>query len=327
MKILSYDNICELAFDYRNIETFGPNTETPCLTIQLDRQVPKYVSDFLKTMPCPVIGLGPDAFHADCDVCLPDTRKLSRIFKNIAKTPYAAMVLVQHLRASQTQSVEHALMAESLAYGVVQNGSEFKRWLETRSHAHVPPKEHTQVAVNISDNILNITLTDPTHRNAISKDTRDALCDAFDIAGLDETIREIVFSGSGRTFSAGGDLAEFGTISDPTSAHWIRSLRQPANRLAQLRQKLVIHVNGAAIGAGAEMAAFGRTVTATSHAWFQLPELKYGLLPGAGGTVSLPRRIGRQRTAYMALSMERIRARRALEWGLIDAISDAPPDI
>ena len=68
------------------------------------------------------------------------------------------------------------------------------------------------------------------------------------------------------------------------------------------------------------MAAFAGRVEARADSWFQLPELKYGLLPGAGGTVSLPRRIGRQKTAYMALSMRRISASLALEWGLVDAI-------
>ena len=65
---------------------------------------------------------------------------------------------------------------------------------------------------------------------------------------------------------------------------------------------------------------FGSHVTASPKAWFQLPELKYGLIPGAGGTVSLPRRIGRQRTAYLALSMKKISAQTALHWGLIDDI-------
>ncbi len=81
-----------------------------------------------------------------------------------------------------------------------------------------------------------------------------------------------------------------------------------------------MHVQGAAIGAGAEIAAFGSHITAAPRAWFQLPELKYGLIPGAGGTASITARIGRQRTAYMALSMARIPARTALTWGLVDAI-------
>jgi enoyl-CoA hydratase/carnithine racemase len=63
-------------------------------------------------------------------------------------------------------------------------------------------------------------------------------------------------------------------------------------------------------------------VSAAPDAFFELPELAMGLVPGAGGTASLPRRIGRQRTAWLALSGERIDARTALRWGLVDAIED-----
>jgi enoyl-CoA hydratase/carnithine racemase len=68
------------------------------------------------------------------------------------------------------------------------------------------------------------------------------------------------------------------------------------------------------------MVAWARRIVAAPDAWFQLPELAMGLLPGAGGCVSISRRIGRQRTALMLLSSKRIPARVALDWGLIDAI-------
>jgi enoyl-CoA hydratase/carnithine racemase len=61
-------------------------------------------------------------------------------------------------------------------------------------------------------------------------------------------------------------------------------------------------------------------VVASEDAWFQLPELSMGLIPGAGGTLSLPRRIGRQRTAWLALSGVRLDAATALRWRLVDAI-------
>ena len=81
-------------------------------------------------------------------------------------------------------------------------------------------------------------------------------------------------------------------------------------------------MGGACVGAGVEMAGFARRITATKAAWFQLPELAMGLLPGAGGCVSLVRRIGRQRTAWMILSGKRISARQALDWGLVDSLVD-----
>jgi enoyl-CoA hydratase/carnithine racemase len=88
-----------------------------------------------------------------------------------------------------------------------------------------------------------------------------------------------------------------------------------------------VHVQGACVGAGLEMAAFAARLIATPEAWFQLPELAMGLIPGAGGCVSVPRRIGRQRAALMFLSGRRINAATALRWGLIDAIEHAPPQV
>ena len=80
------------------------------------------------------------------------------------------------------------------------------------------------------------------------------------------------------------------------------------------------YLNGPAIGAGLELAAFAHEVTAHPKAWTQLPEIRMGLIPGAGGTVSVSRRIGRHKTAYMVLSGKRINAETAYKWGLIDNI-------
>jgi enoyl-CoA hydratase/carnithine racemase len=66
--------------------------------------------------------------------------------------------------------------------------------------------------------------------------------------------------------------------------------------------------------------SFASRVEATQDAWFRLPEIGMGLVPGAGGTVSITRRIGRWRTAYLALSGARLDADTALKWGLVDAI-------
>ncbi|MFN3798403.1 MAG: enoyl-CoA hydratase/isomerase family protein, partial [Sphingobium yanoikuyae] len=76
------------------------------------------------------------------------------------------------------------------------------------------------------------------------------------------------------------------------------------------------------VGSGLEMAAFAGQITASADAWFHLPELAMGIIPGAGGCVSLSRRIGRQRAALMILSGKRINARTALGWGLVDTIMD-----
>jgi enoyl-CoA hydratase/carnithine racemase len=100
----------------------------------------------------------------------------------------------------------------------------------------------------------------------------------------------------------------------------VRTTRSAARLLARLSDRVEARVHGACVGAGIELAAFAGRVVASEDAWFQLPELAMGLVPGAGGTVGLPRRIGRQRTAWLALTGARIGAAEAVEWGLVDLL-------
>jgi len=324
--IMRATQLHKLAASQPNRDGFGPDTQRQFITFELSGVNPALAS-WLRELPCPVIGITADAqcsndLRQACDVILPNERKLQIFAHNINQAPLAAMVFVQHLRASETLSLQDRLTAESLAYGVLQNGPEFDAWLKTYEGRALPETPDPFVTINIDNTLLNITLNHPQARNTIGTHMRDALCEALNLAIINTDISQITLTGKGPTFSIGGALEEFGQVSDSATAHWIRSLRLPAWYLARLSDKLRVHVNGAAIGAGAEIAAFGHYVTASSKAWFQLPELKYGLIPGAGGTASIPARIGRQKTAYMALSMAKINAQTALEWGLIDEILD-----
>ena len=149
---------------------------------------------------------------------------------------------------------------------------------------------------------------------------RDSLCRALDLAAGDPSLSTITLRGAGPDFSSGGDLTEFGLAADPALAHLVRSARSPGLRLSALRAKLVARLHGACIGAGIELPAFAGTVLADPDSRFQLPELAMGLIPGAGGTVSIPRRIGRHRTAWLAMSGTSLDAGRALAWGLVDRL-------
>ena len=149
---------------------------------------------------------------------------------------------------------------------------------------------------------------------------RDALVEGVRTAVGDASITEVILRGAGPAFCSGGDLDEFGTLPDPATAHAIRSTRNAGRLLSHCSDRLRAELQGACVGAGIELAAFARRVTASGDAFFQLPEVAMGLIPGAGGTVSIPRRIGRQRTAYLALSGLPIDAATAHRWGLIDEI-------
>ena len=171
----------------------------------------------------------------------------------------------------------------------------------------------------------SVTLDRPARHNAFSAQMRDELLAALDVAKLDPTVVEVVLRGAGPSFCAGGDLAEFGTTPDPATAHLVRVARSAGlavNGLVvdRLGARVRVELHGACIGAGIEIPAFAETVVATPDAWFRLPELSMGLVPGAGGTVSIPRRIGRWRTAWLLLTGRDLAAATALEWGLVDVV-------
>ncbi|WP_310226342.1 enoyl-CoA hydratase/isomerase family protein [Sphingobium xenophagum] len=318
--ILSADALALLAASHPAPEDFGPRSERPCLAFALAGS-DAGLADWLCGLPCPVVGVGAGPLASACDVVLADETGLAAIIANVAVRPFAAMLLVQQLRLSEQLPMAAALTAESLAFATIQRGGEFLAW---RAGAPAAPSHADEagppVIVEMEGSRLMLRLNRPARFNAVNVAMRDALYEVLRVALLDPAITTIQLSGAGRCFSVGGDVAEFGLSHDVAEAHWVRTLRLPATLLAQLAPRVTAHVHGAVVGAGVEMAAFAGRVEARADSWFQLPELKYGLLPGAGGTVSLPRRIGRQKTAYMALSMRRIPASLALEWGLVDAI-------
>lgn len=269
--------------------------------------------------PFPLIGMDPAAVMADAIVEAPASAE--GLIAQVTARPHAAAVAVQLLRAIEDMPLASALATESLAYGLLQGSAEHADWLAglTRTVAG-----EGRVLLVRKGGVLTVTIDRPEARNAIDRAIRDALFEALTLAGLDPDISEVRLRSTGGAFSVGADLAEFGTTRDPATAHAIRSRTLPAHAILGCAGKLDVHIQGACIGAGLEMAAFARRVTASPRAWFQLPELAMGLIPGAGGCVSVSRRIGRRRTALMILSGRRVSARTALAWGLIDAIMDDP---
>jgi hypothetical protein len=231
--------------------------------------------------------------------------------------PLASQMLVEVLRATEVLPVEHGLVTESLAYSALLTGREFGAWLAARGPRPLPPTGDEPVLLERNGDELLITLNRPERHNAFAAAMRDALVDALEV-GLADPLLRVRLRGAGQAFSTGGDLDEFGTTPSPATAHEIRLERSPGRLLDALGDRVTVEVHGACIGAGVELAAFGHRVVARRHTFFQLPEVAMGLIPGAGGTVSVTRRIGRHRTAWLALSGERIGVPTALDWGLVD---------
>jgi enoyl-CoA hydratase/carnithine racemase len=234
------------------------------------------------------------------------------------RNPAAAAACVR-LLAELPESTEDGLVAESLAYAELQAGREFTAWLGERGPTEPEPSPDPVLLHRDGDH-LTITLHRPAWHNALDVAMRDALCEAFALVAADPSLT-VTLRGAGPSFCSGGDLREFGTFPDPVSAHAIRLERLPARGLAAVGQRVRAQVHGSCVGAGIELAAFCHHVVADPATTFRLPEVSMGLVPGQGGTVSLPRRIGPQRTAWLALSGRSIDAPTALDWGLVDEVA------
>lgn len=272
---------------------------------------------------CPVIGIGSSAhpLAPDLDAVVGSPQAALPLLKAATAQPRAAAVLTQLLRLLPSLDLRHGLVAESLAYAVLQASEAHRDWIAARPVA--PVREPGRVRLDRdAKNVLTVRLDRPWAGNAIDRPMRDALHEAFALANADPTIARVVLEANGKTFSLGAELAEFGTTTDPSEAHRIRGLTLPAGEAWHCADRLEARIDGACVGAGLELAAFAHRVTATRRSWFQLPELAMGVLPGAGGCVSVSRRIGRQRTLLMVLSGRRVSAAQALEWGLVDTLVD-----
>lgn len=238
-----------------------------------------------------------------------------------AANPHAVLVLAGLLRRTGSLPLAAALDAESFAYSTLLGGSEFRRWLDARERGPLPPAAaDPQVLVGRDGATLFLTLNRPERRNAYGREMRDALVSALLVAELDPSITRVHIDGAGSAFCAGGDLDEFGATPDLATAHFVRTRAGAGLSLHRLAERTEVLVHGACVGAGIELPAFAGRIRARPHTTFRLPELGMGLIPGAGGTVSIPRRIGRWRTLYLALSGRSINVTQAREWGLVDAI-------
>ncbi len=272
---------------------------------------------------CPLIAVGAPSHKMAqlADIVIEPPMTLQAVAAAILAHPKAAAVTVLLLREIPALSDAQALHMESLAYAVLQSGAEHVAWRSAQKSRFLPPDEAPVLLLDREGDALNLTLNRPQAGNSIHRPLRDALREALELALADEAIKTVHVRGSGKAFSLGAELAEFGTLADPAAAHLIRAETLGAPLLAQLKDRLIVHIQGACVGSGLEIAAWGSRVIASEKSWFQLPELSMGILPGAGGCVSLTRKIGRQRAGLLFLSGRKIHARTALAWGLADQLT------
>src|SRR6266705_3766883 len=152
--------------------------------------------------------------------------------------------------------------------------------------------------------------------NALSQHVRKGLHDGIKQATADGAVQAIVIVCAGRTFIAGADITEFGKPPSEPSLHSVLDLIEGAPK------PVVSAIHGSALGGGLEVTLACHYRVGVKGARFGLPEVKLGILPGAGGTQRLPRVVGVEKGLQMMVSGDPIGADEALRAGLIDEIVD-----
>ncbi len=171
--------------------------------------------------------------------------------------------------------------------------------------------------LTIEGEIALLTVNSPPV-NALSAAVRQGIVDGMARAVADPAVRGIVLACAGRTFIAGADITEFGRPPQEPSLHAVIKAIEASPK------PVVAAIHGTALGGGLETALGCHYRVAVPSARLGLPEVKLGLLPGAGGTQRLPRVVGVPQALEMVTSGAPVGAKQALDKGLVDAL--APED-
>ncbi|MCZ6844180.1 MAG: enoyl-CoA hydratase-related protein [SAR324 cluster bacterium] len=174
-----------------------------------------------------------------------------------------------------------------------------------------------------ADHVRRITLNRPDVMNALNTEMGLELREFFRQCDYTEEpdTRVLIITGAGeRAFCAGGDLKQRQGMSDSDWRHQHEIFEDAFGHLRRFPPPIIAAVNGMAMGGGCEMAVACDLIVASENAVFAQPEVRLGIMPGAGGTQNLPRRIGPGRARDMVFTGRQVKAGEAFQWGLADRL-------
>jgi 3-hydroxyacyl-CoA dehydrogenase len=174
------------------------------------------------------------------------------------------------------------------------------------------------VQLTQDSDVAILTITNPPV-NALSPGVAQGIAQKIAQVDKDDGIKVVVLIGSGRTFIAGADIKEFGKITSGKTQRGA-GLLPLLLQMEDVRKPVVVAIHGAAFGGGLELAMAGHYRVAAPNAQLGQPEVKLGIIPGAGGTQRLPRLVGVAKAVEMCAEGNPIAAQEALKLGLVDRL-------
>lgn len=181
------------------------------------------------------------------------------------------------------------------------------------------------VEISVIDGVQVLRLARPAKKNALTSAMYGALCEAFDSGDKDRRVAAHLITGSGGVFTAGNDLGDFLATARGTG-DLNANVRRFVFTLPLVRKPLIAAVDGVAIGVGTTMLFHCDLVYATAAATFATPFLSLGLIPEAGSSLLMPRRMGYARAFEMLALGETLSAEQAVQAGFVNKVI-APEDL
>ncbi len=169
-----------------------------------------------------------------------------------------------------------------------------------------------------AEGVSIVRLNRPEARNALNQEVRSRLTEIFRELSADSAVRCVVLTGGERVFAAGADLVDL--AGQDAVSMMLRQSHLMWRTISQCPQPIVAAVNGFAWGGGCELAMHADIIVAGSGASFCQPEIKVGIMPGAGGTQRLVRAVGKFKAMKMVLTGEPVDAAEALRMGLCSEV-------
>ncbi len=179
------------------------------------------------------------------------------------------------------------------------------------------------IILNRQEGIGYLTINRPKVFNAINNQMIEEMKRAIEEFHQDKLVGVVIITGTGKAFQTGADIEELSQMSPLEILQWNQGVVENFDALEKMRQPVIAAINGYALGGGLELALACTIRIAADSAKMGLPEVKIGILPGAGGTQRLPRLIGKGLAAEMILTGEMIDAKEAYRIGLVNRVVPA----
>jgi enoyl-CoA hydratase len=172
----------------------------------------------------------------------------------------------------------------------------------------------------VKDGIAYVTVNRPKSLNALSTEVLDELIAAFDKLDKDPEVQIAILTGEGRAFVAGADISQMVNLTGIEGQDMMKQGAKVMNFIENISKPVIGAINGFALGGGCELAMACDIRVASEKAQFGQPEVNLGIIPGFGGTVRLPKLVGKSMAKYLIMTADMIGAEEAKSIGLVEKV-------